>query len=100
MKFGTQAFAIRKWWQHRYEQWRDIREPVLVLGPDACSTLTSTNYFVQAIDTGRYFFTADVITPDLEATEDAVLVKLYNHLKQVIMLHYHMLRNQSRMKLM
>ena len=73
LKFGTQAFALRKWWQSRYDQWRDIREPVLVLGPDACSTLTSTNYFVQSIDTGRYFFTADVITPDFTATESAVL---------------------------
>ena len=44
-----------------------------MLGPDACSTLTSTNYFVQSIDTGKYFFTADVITPDFEATEAAVL---------------------------
>jgi len=36
LKFGTQAFALRKWWQSRYDEWRDIREPVLVLGPDAC----------------------------------------------------------------
>jgi hypothetical protein len=35
LRFGTRAFALRKWWQHRYEQWRDIREPVLVLGPGA-----------------------------------------------------------------
>ena len=45
----------------------------LVLGPDACSTLTSTNYFVQAIDSGRYFFTADIITVDFAAADGAVL---------------------------
>ena len=73
LRFGTKAYALRKWWQHRYEQWRDIREPVVILGPDACSTLTTTNYFVQAIDSGRYFFTNDVITPDFAATEEAVL---------------------------
>ena len=73
LKFGTQAFALRKWWQDNHEEWGDTRQPVLVLGPDACSTLTSTNYFVQSIDTGKYFFTADVITPDFEATETAVL---------------------------
>ena len=73
LKFGTQAYALRKWWQDNHEEWADTRQPVLVLGPDACSTLTSTNYFVQSIDTGKYFFTADVITPDFEATEAAVL---------------------------
>ena len=73
LKFGTQAFALRKWWQDNHEEWGETRQPVLVLGPDACSTLTSTNYFVQSIDTGKYFFTADVITPDFEATETAVL---------------------------
>eukprot|EP00435_Cladocopium_sp_Y103_P007195 s4968_g2.t1 len=67
LQFGTRAYALRKWWQHRYEQWRDVRESVIVLGPDACSTLTSTNYFVQAIDSGRYFFTDDVMVPDFEA---------------------------------
>ena len=72
LRFGTKAYALRKWWQHRYEQWRDIREPVMILGPDACSTLTTTNYFVQAIDSGRYFFTNDVITPDFAATEEAI----------------------------
>ena len=73
LKFGTQAFVLRKWWQDNHEEWGDTRQPVLVLGPDACSTLTSTNYFVQSIDTGKYFFTADVITPDFAATEAAVL---------------------------
>ena len=62
LRFGTKAYAMRKWWQHRYEQWCDIREEVVVLCPNACSTLTSTNYFGQAVETGRYFFTDDVIT--------------------------------------
>ena len=71
LQFGTQAFALRKWWHHRYEQWRDIREQVTVLGPDACSTLTTTNYFVQAVETGRYFFTDDVVVPNFAAIDDA-----------------------------
>ena len=71
LQFGAQAFALRKWWHHRYEQWQDIREPVVVLGPDACSTLSTTNYFVQAIETGRYFFTDDVIIPNFQAIAEA-----------------------------
>ena len=59
LQFGTQAFALRKWWHHRYEQWRDIRELAIALGPDACSTLTTTNYFLQAVESGRYFFRRD-----------------------------------------
>ena len=73
LRFGTKAFTLRKWWQHSYGEWRDLRQPVIVLGPDACSTLTTTHYFVQAVETGRYFFTTDVITPDFAATEEAVL---------------------------
>ena len=45
----------------------------MVLGPDACSTLTTTNYFVQALETGRYFFIDDIIIPDYAATYDAVM---------------------------
>ena len=71
LRFGTKACALCKLWHHSYEQWTDIREPVLVLGPDACSTLTITNYFVQAAETGRYFITDDIITPDFAATYDA-----------------------------
>ena len=70
LKFGTRAYALRKWWHHQYEAWRDVREEVVVLGPDACSTLTTTNYFVQAIESGRYFFTDDVITPDYAAVDN------------------------------
>ena len=76
LQFGTRAYALRKWWQHRYEQWRDVRESVIVLGPDACSTLTSTNYFVQAIDSGRYFFTDDVLVPDFEAAAEYAQAQL------------------------
>lgn len=72
LQFGSQAYALRKWWHHRYEQWRDIREPVVVLGPDACSTLSTTNYFVQAVESGRYFFTDDVIVPNFEANADVL----------------------------
>ena len=71
LQFGTQAFALRKWWHHRYGKWRDIREQVTVLGPDACSTLTTTNYFVQAVESGRYFFTDDVVVPNFAAIDDA-----------------------------
>jgi len=78
LRFGTKACALCKLWHHSYEQWTDIREPVLVLGPDACSTLTITNYFVQAAETGRYFITDDIITPDFAATYDAFLAQSLN----------------------
>eukprot|EP00438_Fugacium_kawagutii_P032909 Skav221774 [mRNA] locus=scaffold2426:73054:81328:- [translate_table: standard] len=53
LAFGTPAFAVRKWWQSRYEDWRDVREPVTIMGPDASST-----------ETGHFFYTDDVVTVD------------------------------------
>ena len=32
-----------------------------MLGPDKCSSFTTTNYYVQSIATGRYFYTDDVL---------------------------------------
>ena len=29
LKFGTQAFALRKWWQDNHEEWGETRQPVL-----------------------------------------------------------------------
>lgn len=43
--------------------WRDVREEVVVMGPDRCSSLTTTNYYVQSVATGRFFFTDDVVQP-------------------------------------
>ena len=61
LKFGVKAFALKKSWQDRYHPWRDVREEVIVLGPDKCSSFTTTNYYVQSIATGRYFYTDDVL---------------------------------------
>ena len=52
LKFGTRAFALKKSWQDRYHPWRDVREEVVVLGPDRCS-----------VATGRSFYTDDVVQP-------------------------------------
>eukprot|EP00438_Fugacium_kawagutii_P021543 Skav211544 [mRNA] locus=scaffold5431:11157:19385:- [translate_table: standard] len=64
LAFGTQAFAVRKWWQSRYEDWRDVREPVTIMGPDASSSLTHTAYYVKSTETGHFFYTDDVVTVD------------------------------------
>ena len=40
-----------------------MREEVVVMGPDRCSSLTTTNYYVQSVATGRFFFTDDVVQP-------------------------------------
>eukprot|EP00438_Fugacium_kawagutii_P021249 Skav207770 [mRNA] locus=scaffold2087:161475:163001:+ [translate_table: standard] len=63
LAFGTPALAVRKWWQSRYEDWRDVREPVVIMGPDASSSLTHTAYYVKSTDTGHFFYTDDVVTP-------------------------------------
>ena len=63
LKFGTRAFALKKSWQDRYHPWRDTREEVIVMGPDKCSSLTTTNYYVKSVATGRFFFTDDVVEP-------------------------------------
>ena len=63
LKFGTRAYALKKSWQDRYYPWRDTREEVVVMGPDKNSSLTTTNYFVKSVATGRFFFTDDVVEP-------------------------------------
>ena len=75
IRFGAKAYALRKSWQGRYVQWRDVREEVRVLGPDIHSSLTSTGYFVKSIESGRCFHTDDVVIPAEHppALEDQVL---------------------------
>ena len=63
LKFGTRAFALKKSWQDRYCPWRDVREEVVVMGPDRNSSLTTTNYYVKSVSTGRFFYTDDVVQP-------------------------------------
>ena len=63
LKFGTRAYALKKSWQDRCYPWRDTREEVVVMGPDKNSSLTTTNYFVKSVATGRFFFTDDVVEP-------------------------------------
>eukprot|EP00438_Fugacium_kawagutii_P017886 Skav201903 [mRNA] locus=scaffold3992:11450:20578:- [translate_table: standard] len=64
LPFGSTAFSLRKWWQNRYEAWRENREPVTVLGPAKFSSLTSTSYYVVSKNSGQWFYTSDVIIPD------------------------------------
>lgn len=70
LKFGLEAFALKKWRQDRYAPWRDIREPVKVLGPAMNSSITSPAYYVQSQTTGRYFYTDDVVVANSEQPED------------------------------
>lgn len=63
LKFGTKAFALKKSWQDRCCPWRDGRGEVVVMGPDRCSSFTTTNYYVQSVAAGRFFFTDDVVEP-------------------------------------
>eukprot|EP00435_Cladocopium_sp_Y103_P023447 s854_g5.t1 len=67
LAFGSKAFALRKSWQERYSQWRDCREEVRIMGPDKCSSLTTTSYYVQSTQTGRFFYTDDVVQPPADA---------------------------------
>eukprot|EP00438_Fugacium_kawagutii_P019078 Skav200865 [mRNA] locus=scaffold3214:128100:133379:+ [translate_table: standard] len=64
LPFGAQAFAYKKSWQDRYQDWRECREPVTILGPDASSSLTTNCYYVKANASGRFFYTDDVIEVD------------------------------------
>eukprot|EP00438_Fugacium_kawagutii_P007098 Skav200526 [mRNA] locus=scaffold2291:63661:70974:+ [translate_table: standard] len=61
LRFGAKVWALAKSWQDRYDDWRQAREEVVLLGPDMGSSLTNTCYFVQSVRTGRRFFTADVV---------------------------------------
>ena len=75
LRFGAKAYALRKSWQSRYAPWREVREPVIILGPDAHASLTNTGYFVKSVDTGRCFYTDDIVVPEVQqpAVEDQVL---------------------------
>eukprot|EP00435_Cladocopium_sp_Y103_P033382 s1981_g8.t1 len=64
LQFGAKAFAPRKSWQ---ERWRDAREPVIIMGPDKFSSLTTTSYYVRSLQTGRFFYTDDVVQPPKDA---------------------------------
>eukprot|EP00438_Fugacium_kawagutii_P026282 Skav208236 [mRNA] locus=scaffold2601:200137:204873:+ [translate_table: standard] len=72
LPFGTRAYAFRKSWQDRYNDWRETRELVTVLGPDASSSLTTTCYYVKAVASGRYFYTDDVVQVDPQTLDRAL----------------------------
>ena len=63
LQFGSKAYALKKSWQDRYQPWREIRDEVVVLGPALQSSLTSASYYVQSVETKRFFFTDDVVVP-------------------------------------
>ena len=69
LKFGAKAYALKKSWQERYQPWREVRDEVTVLGPAIQSSLTTTSYYVQSIESQRYFYTDDVVVPSAEQPE-------------------------------
>ena len=71
LQFGTRAYALKKSWQDRYQPWRDIRDEVIILGPALQSSLTSTSYYVQSVETKRFFYTDDVVVPSHTQPEAA-----------------------------
>ena len=60
LQFGSKAFALKKSWQE-----------VIVSGPAIHSSLTSTSYYVQSVDTKRFFYTDDVVVPMAHQPEAA-----------------------------
>ena len=49
--------------------WREVRGEVIVLGPAIQSSLTTTSYYVQSIDSQRFFYTDDVVVPAADQPE-------------------------------
>ena len=66
LRFGTKAFAVRKSWKNRYEDWRQVRESIVVLGPDPHSSISSPSYYVKSLEDGKFFYTDDVVIPESE----------------------------------
>ena len=66
LRFGTKAYAVRKSWKHRYQDWRQVRESIVVLGPDPNSSLSSPSYYVKSLEDGKFFYTDDVVVPETE----------------------------------
>lgn len=60
LRLGAKAYALPKSWQARYAQ---VREEVTILGPDMSSSLTNTGYYVESKETGRRFFTDNIVIP-------------------------------------
>lgn len=81
LRFGAKAYALRKSWQSRYAPWREVREAMIILGPDVHASLTNTGYFVKSVDAGRCFYT---VIPEAQqpAVEDQALY-LPERLEQV-----------------
>ena len=71
LRFGTKAYAIRKRWKERYQDWRRVREEVQIMGPDIYASMTTPSYYVQSLEDNKFFFTDDVVVPQHEAPVDA-----------------------------
>ena len=72
LRFGTKTFAIRKRWKERYQDWRRVREEVMIMGPDIYASMTTPSYYVQSLEDNKFFFTDDVVAPEHEAPADAL----------------------------
>ena len=69
LQFGARAYALKKSWQDRYQPWRELRDEVVVLGPALQSSMTTTNYYVQSLETKKVFYTDDVVVPAADQPE-------------------------------
>ena len=59
---GSTVYALKKIWHEIYQDWREVREQVRVLGPDKYSSMSSPSYVVQSVENGNWFTTGDVVT--------------------------------------
>ena len=59
LQFGARAYALKKSWQDRYQPWRELCDEVVVLGPALQSSMTTTNYYAQSLETKKFFYTDD-----------------------------------------
>ena len=52
---GSTVYALKKIWHEIYQDWREVREQVRVLGPDKYSSMSSPSYVVQSVENGNWF---------------------------------------------
>ena len=61
LPFGTRGFAFRKSWQGRYQDWRMVREEVIVSGPDCSRSFYSGGHYVQSVADKFFYYSSDVV---------------------------------------
>ena len=71
LRFGSKAFALKKSWKDRCQDWRNIREKVQIMGPAENGSLTTPSYYVKSLENGRFFYTDDVVLPAADVPDAA-----------------------------